>query len=116
MLELSAAGKPQEAYAVNKAQVLPHVSEAVEGVHGPLRRQGRARGDRAASDRGRGGVGPHSGRSLLLVSALVIGFAMAFWFSRRIQQTVEEILDRLQMLREHCTTDLAQRARGRRRR
>ena len=46
-------------------------------------------------------------RSLLLLgAALVIGFAMAFWFARRIQQTVKQILDRIQTLREHDTTDL----------
>jgi hypothetical protein len=42
----------------------------------------------------------------LLVGALVIGFAMALWFARRIQQTVAQILDRIRTLREHCTTDL----------
>ena len=46
-------------------------------------------------------------RSLLLLgAALIVGFAMAFWFARRIQQTVKQILDRIQMLRERDTTDL----------
>src|SRR5690349_24905535 len=47
-------------------------------------------------------------RSLvLMLAAVLVNFALAFWFSGRMSKTVSDIVDRLQSLRDNCATDLA---------
>jgi methyl-accepting chemotaxis protein len=43
---------------------------------------------------------------VILLIAIVTGLGIALWLASRIQSGVRVILDRLNMLREHCTTDL----------
>ena len=74
------------------------------------RRSSRRRCDagKAANEQSASAAAGTVQRTLLLLAiALVVGLATAFWFSGRMLKPIEEILNRLTMLREHCATDLA---------
>ncbi len=43
---------------------------------------------------------------VIILAALLIGLAVALWLAGRIQRSVAVILNRLDLLRAHCTTDL----------
>ena len=43
---------------------------------------------------------------VLLLVALALGVAAAWWLSRRIQRGVRTIVERLSLLRDNCATDL----------
>ena len=95
VLELSAAGKAHEAYALNKRSVLPRVTEAAEAFTGLF----DSKVALAATEQRSTEAAAASARTraiALLLAALVIGFAMAFWFSGRIQRTIPQILGRIQ--------------------
>ena len=105
VLEASSAGRRAQAYELNKRTVLPVVQKLATDfaelfdstVHAAEADQQQAHVSAAAIRT----------RSLLvLAGALVAGFGLALWFSRRVQRAVREILDRITLLREHCTTDL----------
>src|SRR4051812_30844533 len=105
VLALSDQGKQREAYALNKQKVLPRVGEAVDAFTGLF----DSKVALAASEHRSIDAAAASARTraiALLLAALVIGFAMAVWFSARIQRTVREILSRIDTLRSRDTTDL----------
>ncbi len=113
VLALSNAGKPAEAYAVNKRVVVPAVGEAAK-MFAELfdSKVSLAESEHVAIE---ASAASSRKRSLLLLgAALIIGFAMAFWFARRIQQTVKQILDRIQTAARARHHRPAQRARRRR--
>ena len=105
VLVLSGAGKRDEAYALNKRTVVPAATAAAKAFADLF--ESKVSVASAENDAIEAAAASSRKRSLLLLgAALLIGFGMAFWFSRRIQQTVAQILSRIETLREHCTTDL----------
>ena len=105
VLAISDTGKTDQAYALNKQQVLPRVAEAVEAFTGLFDSKVQlAAGEQRAIDAS--AASARTRAIALLVVALIAGFAMALWFSARIQSTVKEILSRIDLLRSHCTTEL----------
>ena len=106
VLELSNAGKQSEAYALNKAEAIPAAGKVADGFTSLFDAEVKTA---AASNANIEATAASAvKRALILIfAAIFVGFAMALWFSRRITKTVGVILDRLKMLAENCTTDLA---------
>ncbi|HEY6887839.1 MAG TPA: methyl-accepting chemotaxis protein [Solirubrobacter sp.] len=105
VLDLSNAGKPAEAYALNKQLVLPRVSAVVEQFTALFdqtvkQAEGAFSAVRATSS------ASHKRVLVLLIAALLSGFAMALWFARRITKAVDAVVNRLQLLSSHCIADL----------
>ncbi|WP_084285393.1 methyl-accepting chemotaxis protein [Solirubrobacter soli] len=105
VLAVSDTGDVKAAYALNKAKVLPRVSEAVDAFTALFDSKVKLAGDEQHSIEA-AAASARTRAIALLVGALVVGFAMALWFSGRIQKTVKEILDRIESLRMHDTTEL----------
>ncbi|HWK27259.1 MAG TPA: methyl-accepting chemotaxis protein [Solirubrobacter sp.] len=105
VLELSDQGKQAEAYRVDKASVLPAVNAAAANFTDLFDSKVEvAEAENQAIDRA--AASSKQQAILLLIGALLAGFGMAWWFSGRIQKTVQEILSRIATLRERDTTDL----------
>ncbi len=105
MLRLSAAGRDGEAYALYQQKAVPAVSQAVEGfgklfdIKVALAGAQQKHVDSVSSS-------SRTRTIVILIVALSAGLALAWWISSRIQRAVAVIVDRLGMLREHCTTEL----------
>ncbi|RKQ87486.1 methyl-accepting chemotaxis protein [Solirubrobacter pauli] len=106
VLELSAAGREPEAYALNTAEAVPAAAKVTASFTRLFDAEVKLAAQTNANITSTASAAVT--RSLLLIgAALVIGFALAFWFSGRITKAVNEILHRLNMLRDNCATDLA---------
>ncbi|RKQ86999.1 methyl-accepting chemotaxis protein [Solirubrobacter pauli] len=106
VIGLSNANKTQEAYAVNKAEAIPAAAN-VAGSFTTLFEAKVAAG-KTAHEHIQASASAATTRALLVIlAAIAVGFALALWFARRITRTVNEVLNRLQLLRDHCTADLA---------
>jgi methyl-accepting chemotaxis protein len=105
VLKLSSDGQAAEAFERNKAELLPFVTAAVEDFNTLF----ESKVALAESQEKEIESAAASSRTLaigLLVAALVIGLALAYWIASRIQGTVAVVVDRLTSLRDHDTTDL----------
>ena len=105
VLELSNADQDAEASAHNKSDLLPLELATVEDFEKLF----ESKVALAEAQDHEVQAAAKSSRTLaiaLLLAALAIGLALAYWIASRIQSSVAVILDRLGMLRDHCTTDL----------
>ncbi|MDA0184877.1 methyl-accepting chemotaxis protein [Solirubrobacter phytolaccae] len=106
VIKLSNAGDQQAAYALNKAQGIPEsgkvTADFTQLFDAEVAKAGQTNKDITAT-----ASAAVTRALIIIIAAILVGFAMALWFSRRITKTVGEILDRLKMLAENCTTDLA---------
>src|SRR5262249_27718420 len=106
VLELSRTSNDSAAaYDLNKQTVVPVAAKVAEDVKQLFDlklgyAQSRESSIRASASKSR------TTAIIVLLLAIAIGFGVALFLSGRIQKGVKEILDRLSMLREHCTTDL----------
>ncbi|MDA0174109.1 methyl-accepting chemotaxis protein [Solirubrobacter taibaiensis] len=106
VLELSTAGKADEAYAYNKEHAIPDAAKVAEAFTALF--DGKVEHGKQAYAQIESAAATSRTRSLILIfAALIAGFGLAFWFSGKITKTVKEILARLESLRDHCAADLA---------
>jgi hypothetical protein len=106
VMELSTAGRDTEAFAAYKSEVVPTAAKLVDDFTAlfdskvELARTKSEDVDAAAA----------SGKTraiVLILLALAAGLGISLLIARGIQRGVEAVLNRLTLLKEHCTTDLA---------
>jgi methyl-accepting chemotaxis protein len=105
VIALSSDGRNEAAYALNKETVIPAVGKVVDDFTTLY----ESKVELAAEKNREVDSTFSSGRTqaiVIILLALLAGFGIAFWIARGIQRGVAEILDRLIMLRDHCTTEL----------
>jgi methyl-accepting chemotaxis protein len=105
VLELSRAGHGEEAHRLTESKLTPIAADA----GGAFDRLFESKVTRAEEQDHEIAAEARSSRNVaiaLLVAAIVIGLALAYWIASRIQRTVAVVVDRLTTLRDHCTTDL----------
>jgi methyl-accepting chemotaxis protein len=104
-LKLSDAGREEQAYARNTAQVVPafaQVAKAFDALYASKVAIGDATSRDIADTY-------HSRRILsivLLVVAFVVGIAVALWIATSIKRSVRDVVRCLTMLRDRCSADL----------
>jgi methyl-accepting chemotaxis protein len=105
MLDLSQAGKPDEAYAEIVSETTP-IGDAVTEDFTKVFAMKAALGKQA--DHAAGGKSASVKREvvILLIAALLLGFIMSLRIVRGVRRTVVDVLDRLAALRDRDTTDL----------
>ena len=104
-LELVDAGRDAEAAALNASALAPAAAKVGDDFATLFDSKTKL----AAGDAAENAATESSARNqaiALIVVAVLIGLGIALWLASRIQRSVATILDRLGMLREHCTTDL----------
>jgi methyl-accepting chemotaxis protein len=102
---LSDAGRTADAAALNKAQLASHAS-AVTAAFAKLFATEVAQA-RTTKQKIHANVASSRTQVIVLIAvAVLIGLAISLWLAARIQRGVRVIVDRLTLLREHCTTDL----------
>jgi len=105
VLELSDANRDADAYALNKAEAVPVFAKVAEG----FTKLFDSKVELADSIENQIKATYSSKRTLsmiLIVVALLSGFAIAYLIARNIRRGVREILERLTMLRDKCVTGL----------
>jgi len=106
VITLSSAGKAQEAYALNKAEAIPASAKVAASFTSLF--EAKVAAGKTSHEHIEAAASAATTRAVIIIlAAILVGFGMAFWFSQRITKTVNEILSRLQTLRDRCTTDLA---------
>jgi methyl-accepting chemotaxis protein len=107
VLELSTAGRDEEAFDLSEREMLPASTKAADAFAELFDSEVKIAAD-ARSEIASTKASSRTEAFILLAIALLVGVALAWWVSSRIQRTVAVILDRLAMLRDNCTTDLRQ--------
>ena len=105
VLELSRAGHAEEAHRLTESKLTPIAADAA-GAFDQLFESKVARAEEQDHEIAAEARSNRNVAIALLVAAIVIGLALAYWLASRIQGTVAIVVDRLTTLRDHCTTDL----------
>jgi methyl-accepting chemotaxis protein len=106
ILELSRAGRADAAHELVETGARPAADAVSEAFDGIL--VARVKAAQSAHATMAAAADTSRTRSIvLIVVAVLAGFGLTLWFSRRLSVAVNTILERLTSLRDHCATELA---------
>jgi methyl-accepting chemotaxis protein len=106
VFDLIAAGKVAEARALNTQQLEPSAVNAADQIRAVAGLEEKL-GDQAASSARSAYSSARVLALVLLVVAIASGVAGALWLALSTKRRLDKVVNRLEMLQDHCASDLA---------
>jgi methyl-accepting chemotaxis protein len=105
VLELSRANKDTEAYAYNKAHVVPNAAAVAEEFDTLYESKVKLADTEHANIKSTA-ASSRTRSIIIIIISMLLGLGIAAWIAIGIQRSVKLILERLASLRDHCSVDL----------